>query len=120
MQISFVIFLFLSSFLNAEETNRDFSFALHDFIQEVDPKSLQDDIFDFAISSECEPLTTVANCVNVLSGNFFLVEKDLIGNTIEPLDLTRFYDSGSHAESSLGYGLGSQIFPFGFRFHNRN
>ena len=63
---------------------------------------------DIALSAECEPITTVAGCVNVLSGHFFQVEQDLIGNTIDPLRLTRYYDSANSMETFLGTGFGSQ------------
>lgn len=65
------------------------------------------DHFEPTLSAECEPLTTVAGCVNVLSGQFFQIEKDLKGTSIDPLDFVRYYDSGSGAESFLGYGFGS-------------
>lgn len=64
---------------------------------------------DIALSAECEPITTVAGCVNVLSGHFFQVEQDLIGNTIDPLKLTRYYDSANGKETFLGVGFGSQF-----------
>ena len=65
------------------------------------------DQFEPNLSAECEPLAAVAECVNVISGHFFQIEKDLKGNTIEPLDFIRYYDSGDVAESFLGYGFGS-------------
>jgi RHS repeat-associated protein len=69
-----------------------------------------DDIskLEITLSGDCEPLTTIADCVNVVSGNFFQMEKDLIGNTIDPISFTRFYDSSNKNETFVGYGYGSQ------------
>lgn len=64
---------------------------------------------DISLSAECEPLTTVAGCVNLVSGQFFQVDHDLLGNTIDPLHLTRYYDSSSRTESFFGLGFGSQF-----------
>ena len=64
---------------------------------------------NISISAECEPLTTVAGCVNVLSGHFFQVEKDLVSNTIDPISLKRYYDSSNEMETFLGMGFGSQF-----------
>lgn len=66
-------------------------------------------IIDIELCAECEPFTTVAGCVNVQSGRFFQIEHDFIGNTIDPLRLTRIFDSGSQMESFLGMGVGSQF-----------
>ncbi len=63
---------------------------------------------DIALSAECEPLTTVGGCINVISGHFFQADQDLIGNTIDPLRLTRYYDSANCMETFLGTGFGSQ------------
>lgn len=60
------------------------------------------------LSAESEPLTTVSGCVNVASGQFFQVDTDLNDNTIDPLSLVRFYDSGTYYESFLGMSFGSQ------------
>jgi len=59
------------------------------------------------LSAECEPLSTVAGCVNVRSGYFFQVNTDIKGTTIDPLDFVIHYDSCSSSESFLGYGFGS-------------
>lgn len=79
------------------------------FKENIDEKLAANDPLDPVLSAECEPLATVAGCVNVLSGNFFQIEKDLTANTIEPLSFTRFYDSGNKSESFLGFGFGSQF-----------
>lgn len=63
--------------------------------------------FESTLSAECEPLATIAGCVNVISGKFFQVEKDLKGTTIDSLDFVRYYDSGCLSESFLGFGFGS-------------
>lgn len=88
--IHLVILFFVSTALYAEE-----------------PK--ESESREACLSAECEPLTTVANCVNVYSGQFFQVEQDLKTNTIDPLHLTRYYDSESTFESFLGMGFGSQF-----------
>ena len=64
---------------------------------------------DFQLSADCEPLATVAGCVNVESGRFFQVEHDFVGNTVDPIRLTRFFDSGNSMESFLGLGVGTQF-----------
>lgn len=61
------------------------------------------------LSGECEPLVTVDGCVSVASGHFFQVDHDLHGNTIDPINLTRVYDSHSKQESFLGMGFGYQF-----------
>jgi len=76
--------------------------------QEDFPKGFSNfDHFESTLSAECEPLATIADCVNVVTGSFFQIEKDLKGTTIDPLDFMRYYDSESEAESFLGYGFGS-------------
>ena len=77
-------------------------------------KDEQRDFFDISqfepvLSAECEPLTTVAGCVNVISGHFFQIDKDLVSPTLESLDLIRHYDSGNTGESTLGFGVGLQF-----------
>lgn len=65
---------------------------------------------DFQLSADCEPLTTIAGCVNVESGHFFQVEHDLIGNTIDPIIFTRHFDSSSMQSSSIvGFGWGTHM-----------
>lgn len=66
---------------------------------------------EISLSAECEPITTVADCVNVVSGHFFQIDHDLIGNTVDPIRLIRCYDSGNKMEGFLGSGFGAQ-FPF--------
>ena len=74
--------------------------------------SIDDSDSDIVLSAECEPLITIAGCVNVESGRFFQVENDLVANTIDPLHITRFYDSENKTESFIGRGFGSQYAPF--------
>ncbi|MBN9378090.1 MAG: hypothetical protein BGO14_01240 [Chlamydiales bacterium 38-26] len=64
---------------------------------------------DFNLSAESEPLMSIADCVNVSSGLFYLVEEDFTGNTIEPLRIIRSHDSGNHYESFLGTSVGTQF-----------
>jgi RHS repeat-associated protein len=68
-----------------------------------------DDSLNLELSAEAEPLTTIAGCVNVSSGHLFFIDKDVLGNTVEPLPFIRYYDSGNNIESILGYGCGSQF-----------
>lgn len=70
--------------------------------------------FNVELSAECEPLTCVANCVNVCSGNFFQTDTDIVGNTIDPISLVRYYDSGSTADTFLGAKFGCQFQLFAF------
>ncbi len=67
--------------------------------------------YQAALSPECEPLAIVRECVNVITGQFFQMEKDLEGTTIDPLHFIRYYDNQSRYESSMGLGFGSN-FPF--------
>jgi RHS repeat-associated protein len=64
---------------------------------------------DINLSAESEPSLIVADCVNVSSGTFFQVECDLIGNTIDPLRITRFFDSRDLSCLVFGAGWGSQF-----------
>jgi hypothetical protein len=68
--------------------------------QEVEP----------VLAAECEPLTTIAGCVNVCSGRFFQIEKDLTSEAIESLALIRTYDSGSKSESSCSWAMDQSEF----------
>ena len=118
----FVLFLFLSSYAFAAdddlyeipEDDTPISLFLGDLAESIfkDPDDVTTlsaiDPLNPVLSAECEPLTSVGGCVNVISGGFFQIEKDLVGNTIEPMSLIRFYDSGNTSESSLGFGFGSQ------------
>ncbi len=77
----------------------------------AEPAGTDHDIsdLDFSLSAECEPLLTVAGCVNAVSGHFFQMEKDLVDPSIDPLPLFRFYDSHNETESMLGLGYGTQF-----------
>jgi hypothetical protein len=67
---------------------------------------------DIRLTAECEPIATVAGCVNVISGDYFEVNTDIQFNDSEPWGLTRFYDSGHLLDNSfLGFGFGAN-FPF--------
>jgi RHS repeat-associated protein len=70
-----------------------------------------DDIsqLEISLSADSEPLATVAQCVNVNSGQFFQVDSDLVTHTIDPLSLLRYYDNGSKKESFMGRSFGSQF-----------
>lgn len=63
---------------------------------------------DPVLSAECEPLTTVGQCVNVVSGHFFQIEKDIVSHSIEPLNITRCYDSSNMSEGTAGLGFGME------------
>lgn len=64
---------------------------------------------ELSLSADCEPLTTVADCVNLVSGQFFQVDCDLISNTIDPIRLIRYYESKNSMQSFLGLGFGCQF-----------
>lgn len=64
---------------------------------------------EIELSAECEPISTVADCVNVISGHFFQIDQDLVPNSIDPIAITRFYDSSSPVESGMGLGFGSHF-----------
>lgn len=66
---------------------------------------------DVTLPAECEPICSVADCVNVSTGSFFHVDVDFVGNTIDPLYIERVYDSSCTTETFLGMGFGCQI-PF--------
>ena len=66
---------------------------------------------ELRLSADCEPLLTVANCVNVASGHFFQIDKNLIDRACDPLHFTLYYDSGQKTSSYFGEGFGCQ---FGF------
>jgi hypothetical protein len=61
--------------------------------QKQEPGSVAISQLEPILSAECEPLATVAGCVNVISGRFFQMEKDLSSDAIEPLHLIRFLRS---------------------------
>ncbi len=64
---------------------------------------------EVALSSESEPIAVIAGCVNAVTGALFQVETDLVGNTIDPIKIVRFYDSQSKSEPSLGLGSSLQF-----------
>ncbi|WP_195155558.1 RHS repeat-associated core domain-containing protein [Candidatus Protochlamydia phocaeensis] len=66
---------------------------------------------DIRLTAECEPIATVADCVNVISGDYFEVNNDISIDNVESLNLNRYYDSGHLFSSVLGFGFGSN-FPF--------
>ncbi len=68
-----------------------------------------DESHEIRFTAEAEPLTTVAGCVNALTGDFFLVDTDFVVGSVEPLQFTRIYDSGHLMRSKFGYGIGSQL-----------
>ncbi|CUI18108.1 rhs family protein (plasmid) [Candidatus Protochlamydia naegleriophila] len=67
---------------------------------------------DTRLTAECEPIATVADCVNVISGDYFEAHADIRFNDSDSWGLSRFYDSGHLVDRSfLGFGFGSN-FPF--------
>ena len=64
---------------------------------------------EIRLASECEPLVTVANCVNVASGHFFQMDRDLVDRSCDPLHFTLYYDSGQKTSSYFGEGFGCQF-----------
>lgn len=62
------------------------------------------------LTSELEPISTIAGCVNLESGSFFVSECDLsLGLPSHPLSFSRTYDSKLRMESMLGEGCGTNI-----------
>ena len=63
---------------------------------------------EYRLTAESEPLLTVANCVNVMSGDFFYVDNDLVVDRADPIAFSRFYDSGMNfmniANSGADFG----------------
>lgn len=69
---------------------------------------LKIDQLEVSLSADCEPLVTIAGCVNVASGQFHSRENDFFGTTIDPLTIERFFDGSSMMESFMGTGFGCQ------------
>ena len=71
------------------------------------------------VSTDIDLPTTVADCVNVISGDFFLRETDLVDISYYPLEFQRKYDSGGRFFSEYGFGTGSnfpvQLAKYDFR-----
>lgn len=65
--------------------------------------------FEMRLSAECEPISTIANCVNVISGDFFQIDRDIEVNGFEPIHFTRFHDSGRPFISIYGGYFGSHL-----------
>ena len=94
--------------------SRFFTFLLVTFCVVTHVCAEEDEFDDISqlkveLSADCEPLIIVADCVNVQTGSFFQVDRDLIGNSIDPLSVIRYYDSAKKSETFMGYGFGSQF-----------
>lgn len=100
-KLSFLLFVFLFFFASLG----------------ADPSNEMNSTENF-LSGDQESLSTVMNCVNVITGTFFQVDTDLIVDGPEPLRFTRCYDSGHLLASDYGFGFGSQ-FPLRVRSFRR-
>lgn len=61
------------------------------------------------ITPDSDPQSTVAGCVNALSGDFFYRENDIESKRVGGLNYTRVYDSGSVLSNVMGYGWGNNF-----------
>ena len=68
-----------------------------------------EDILAIRITADSDPLSTVGGCVNALSGQFFMVENELVSSRVGGLHYTRIYDGGLPVASSRGYGCASNF-----------
>ena len=103
--IRFVFLFCVCSYLQAE--NEDFSeFSMKEPKQKIDQDISQ---MEITLSAEFEPLSIVAGCVNVSTGDFFQMDHDFIGDTIDPIRLTRVYDDNNYYETFLGFKFGCQF-----------
>lgn len=71
--------------------------------------SLYSNPYPIRITSDSDPQSTVAGCVNALSGNFFYIEHDIVSKRAGGLDYTRVYDSGSLTDNTMGYSWGNNF-----------
>lgn len=85
----FLVSLLLFSCLYSEEQN--------DFVPSFDETAA-------LVNLEGEPNSIAAGCVNVISGDFFDIEQDLVIQGAEPLILERGYSSSDHSNGSLCKG----------------
>ena len=65
---------------------------------------------ELRLAAESESTLTVAGCVNVMNGDFFRVDSDIVIDGPQSLSYTRFYDSGDHSDdfffyNHYGYGV---------------
>lgn len=58
---------------------------------------------ELRLAAESESTLTVAGCVNVMNGDFFQVDSDIVVDGPQPLSYTRFYDSGDHSSDFFFY-----------------
>ncbi len=65
---------------------------------------------DMRLGANSEPLTSVYNCVNVVTGDFFLSDNALQVNAVVPLRYNRSYDTGDGRENPpQGRGFGTEL-----------
>jgi len=92
----FVVFLFI------------FSFSLSGWAYDEIEISKAEDLLKSTqaplANLEGEPSATVHNCVNVLTGDFFDIQTDVVLPGPEPLVLERFYCSSDHRNGLLFNG----------------
>lgn len=79
------------------------------FLSASDTETLSDfETYEPTLASESEPMAIIAGSVNAVSGAFISVETDLVTPTIDPIRLTRSYDSDGKVQGSIGFGYGFQ------------
>ncbi len=61
------------------------------------------------LGAEYAPLASAYDCVNLISGDFFLTDSSLVVDGPAPLRCSRFYDSGLRYFSTRGYGFGIDL-----------
>ena len=62
------------------------------------------------LGADSEPLASVYNCVNVVTGDFFLSDNALQVNAVVPLRYNRSYDTGDGRENPpQGRGFGTEL-----------
>ena len=73
----------------------------------------------YRLTAELEPVATVFDCVNAISGDFFYSNSDLYMDGPEPLSLTRVYDTGTiKKEGAYGVGVAMDI-PGGLNVYEK-
>ena len=58
------------------------------------------------LTSECDVLALVEGVVNAYNGKLIQIDQDIYIDGSDPLEMTRYYDSGHHFDSEFGYGVG--------------
>ena len=61
------------------------------------------------LGSDAQPLSTACNCVNVISGQYFISEPNLVVDGPVPLSYSLAYDAGVRVDDGLAWGWHLQI-----------